>query len=191
MKIKKILIPAFAIVLVVAFASISVLAYIHREREIEGQTKIGTAKVVSITNSTSNSHVLFQEGACVVDISVNLSCNIDAILRFRVAPKFYDENDRLVVIPNIVGYNLDQSGEGWISDGNNMCFYYKGLVKNVDSLNLIDSITFDEGKIEDFEGYSVELIIEVDVLQHRAINYNNHPWQDNAPLEWIDLMKNL
>jgi len=192
---KKIKIPIIIIILfttIILSSVVGVSAYIHRQREIESSTKIGHAQIVSISNPTTIQKVIINDGLTQnLNISINLDCNIDAVVRVKISPRYFDSFERINLLPNNVTYSFNASQGSWIPDENNMCFYFDSSVKDITVLNFIDSISFDNETINEYENHSVDFIIEADILQTNTIDYNNHPWKDNAPSTWIEKIKNI
>lgn len=164
-------------------------AYISRERNIEGGSKVGHCQIISISNPTLNSKIKISDQTQDLNISISLDCNINAVVRVKIIPKYYDIFDRTVNLPNNIIYNTENDEGTWIADEYNMCFYYDTSVKDVEILNFINSISFDQENNSLYENHTVEFIIEADILQTSAIDYNNHPWKDNAPEEWLNRVK--
>ena len=168
-----------------AIVSFAVAYKINQEKHY---STIGKTEVVSIENSTLSKLEYKTSGSSEAHIKINLDCNVDAVLRVKVSPRFYDENDRIVVVPNTLEYVFDFMQGTWTADENNMCFYFNGSVKGIAELDFIREIRFSN---HNYENLKFDLVIEVDVLQMTAVDYSNHPWKDNAPQEWINLIKNI
>ena len=183
---------------ILVFLSLSVVggtiayAYIYRQKEIEGNSKVGHCQIVSISNPTKETKLNIGNGESQdLTISVNLDCNINAVVRIKISPKYYDSFDRTVTLPNNVIYNTDTSKGNWMADEFNMCFYFDASVKNIQTLNFTNSISFNQENIDLYKNLSLDFIIEADILQTSAIDYNNHPWKDNAPSQWLEKVKSI
>ena len=186
-----IIIVAFALLLIVA-STVGAYAYIRTQKDAEFQTKVGHAEIVSVENSTTENKIAIGDGSLKsANIKINLDCNIDAVIRVKISPRYFDNFDRVSVLPNNVIYNFDNTAGNWIADSNNMCFYLNSSVKNLDSVNFINSVSFSTTNIENYENCTLDFIVEVDILQTAGIDYNNHPWKDNAPAEWLETVKNI
>lgn len=192
---RKILILSVMITLLVCVSSIvipNVYAYVHRNRNLNGETKVGHAEIVAINNPTLLNRISFNEKNEVdAVVSVDLDCNIDAVIRVKILPKFYDSVDRNVVISNNLIYVFDNSWGSWLNDDGYMCFYFNKSVKNKDNIRVLNSVRVNDENLAIYQSYKIELIVEVDIIQTNAIDYNNHPWKDNAPSEWIEIIKNI
>lgn len=194
MKKKKmiVLICFLCLILIVAPISGFVYAYLVKQKEAQISTQVGQAKVLSVENYFQSQKIEFVANQTIdCPISINLSCNVDAVLRVKISTRYFDNFERLVSVPTNIYYNLDTSQGTWTSDGFDLCFYYDGSVKNIDKLNFMSSITCGSDESQLYDGLSMDFVIEVDVLQIAAVDYSNHPWKDNAPQEWIDKIKNL
>lgn len=186
-----IILIAFAILLIVA-ASVGTYAYIRREKSAESQTKVGHAEIVSVDNSTAENRIEIGDGSQKsVNIKINLDCNIDAVIRVKISPRYFDDFDRVSVLPNNIIYNFDNTAGNWIADSNNMCFYLDSSVKDITSVDFINSVSFSANNISNYQNCTLDFIVEVDILQTAAVDYNNHPWKDNAPAEWLEIVKNI
>ena len=167
-------------------------AYINRIRELEANAKVGHAEIVSIENPSLTNKVVFGSGEDVpLLISLNLDCNVDAVVRVKIAPKYYDSFDRTVSLPNNIIYNFDSSIGEWVSDGFNMCFYLDASVKDLETLKIMNTISFSQDDVSLYEGCSIEFVVEADILQTKGIDYENHPWKDNAPSAWLEKVKTI
>ena len=181
---------------ILLFLSLSVVggtiayAYIYRQREIEGNSKVGHCEIVSIQNPTVENKINIGNGEDKsLNISISLDCNINAVVRVKITPKYYDSFDRTVVLPNNIIYNTDSSQGNWMADEFNMCFYFDNSVKNIETLSFSNSISFSQENIALYQDHFLDFVIEADILQTSAVDYSNHPWKDNAPEEWIEKVK--
>lgn len=193
-KYNKLLFLIVFILLIVAIptTSLIVYAYLSNSKEANIETQIGEVKVLSVDNYSSSNKLKFEAGQTIdCPISVNLSCNVDAVLRVKIVARYFDQFDRQVTVPNNVEYNLDDTVSSWTSDGFDLCFYFNGSIKNISTLNFLSSITCGTSSEENYSNYTIDFIVEVDVLQMSTIDYTDHPWKDDAPQEWIDYIKNL
>lgn len=163
-------------------------AVAYKQNQERHTTTIGRTKITSIDNTTLSKLEYKKSGSSEAHIKINLDCNVDAVIRVKVSPRFYDENDRIIVVPNNLEYVFDFMQGDWIADENNMCFYFNKSVKNMTELDFIREIKFSN---HNYENYKFDLIVEADILQMSVIDYSNHPWKDNAPQEWINLIKNM
>lgn len=163
-------------------------AVAYKQNQEKHTTTIGRTKIVSIDNSTLSKLEYKTSGSSEAHIKINLDCNVDAVIRVKVSPRFYDENDRIIVVPNNLEYVFDSTKGTWTADQNNMCFYFNGSVKDLTEIDFIREIKFSN---HNYENYKFDLIVEADILQMAVIDYSNHPWKDNAPQEWINLSKNI
>ena len=190
---RKILLICFSIFLIIAVPVTPIVcAYLFNSKEANINTQIGEVKVLSVDNFTSTQKIKFEPDSTVeCPISINLSCNVDAVLRVKIVPRYFDKYDRQVSVINNIQYNLDSSYSSWTSDGFDLCFYFDGSVKNISNLPFLSSITCGSDSENVYSSYSIDFIVEVDVLQMTSINYDNHPWKDNAPQQWIEKIKNL
>lgn len=193
MKIKKLLIFSFSFLLVCLIATLGVtLTYLKDVGEISSGTQIGKVSVISVSNPTTSNKIDFVAGQNIeVPISINLDCNVDAVLRVKIAARYFDKNDRLIYLANNLTYNLNTSQGTYTSDGFDLCFYFNGSIKDITTLNFLTSVTCGDDPSNEYSDVSIDFVIEVDTLQMKGIDYDNHPWKDNAPVEWINLIKNL
>ena len=165
-------------------------AYIYRQREIEGNSKVGHCEIVSISNPTAERKINIAAGESQdLKISISLDCNINAVVRVKITPKYYDSFDRTVILPNNIIYNTNTSQGNWMADEFNLCFYFDNTVKNIETLDFINSISFNQQNIGLYQNHYLDFVIEADILQTSAIDYDNHPWKDNAPQEWLNKVK--
>lgn len=192
---RKILILSTLVAILISVCTVvipNVYAYIHRKRDLEGATKVGHAEIVTINNPTISSRLSFSEGNKVdVEVSVDLDCNVDAVMRVKILPKFYDLADRNVILPNNLIYNFSNTEGNWIRDDSYMCFYLDKNVKNKNNVIVLNSVIVDNGNLELYQNYKIELIVEVDIIQTNSIDYDNHPWKDNAPAQWLEIVKDI
>ena len=113
-------------------------AVAYKQNREQLTTEIGTVKVVSVVNPTESTKLEYKTtGTTNVNVSINLDCNVNAVVRVKISPRFYDENDRQVVIPNSLIYNVNDHQGRWISDTNNMCFYFANSVKDIEVLDFL------------------------------------------------------
>ena len=172
--------------------TIGIATYVHRQHEIESTTKIGHAEIVSISNpSKQNKISITDSNSKDLQISINLDCNIDAVVRVKISPRYYDDFDRVVVLPNNIIYSTNSTQGNWIADSSNMCFYFNKSVKNISTLYFLDTFSLKSESIDDYLNCSVDFIVEVDILQTSAIDYDNHPWKSNAPEAWLEQVKSI
>ena len=192
---KKVKISLVLVILVICIAVSSIIgvsAYIHRLRELESNTKIGHAEIISLINPTTNNKLtITEETNQNINVSINLDCNVDAVIRVKISPRYYDSAERIIILPNNIKYNFDTTHGNWIADDLNMCFYLDSTVKDLSSITIINSITFDSSTISDYQNCLLDFIIEADILQTTSIDYSNHPWKDNAPMSWLDKVKTI
>ena len=164
-------------------------AVAYKQNREQLTTEIGTVKVVSVVNPTESTKLEYKTTETTnVNVSINLDCNVNAVVRVKISPRFYDENDRQVVIPNSLIYNVNDHQGRWISDTNNMCFYFANSVKDIEVLDFLKSISFNT---HEYFNYKFDLVIEADILQTVGIDYSNHPWKENAPQEWLNIVKEI
>lgn len=183
---------AFTLLIVLIATSVS-LAYIKKNKEVaSSSSEIGTTEIVSISNPTINNPINFSAGATVAcPININLSANVDSVVRVKVATSFYDENGVQKVLPNYLTLNLDQTHGTWTSDEYGLCFYLNNNAKDLSTLNFISSITFNnDSYAENYVGTQLKLVVEAEILQQKSIDYTNHPWKDNAPSSWLTQAEN-
>ena len=167
-------------------------AYAFKQREIAGESKVGHCEINSIYNPTAETKLLIGDGEeKPFSVLVMLDCNIDAVVRVKITPKYFDKSDRTIIMPNNVIYNTDSSQGNWMSNDFNICFYFDASVKNVSTLKFTNSISFRQENINEYQDLSISFIIEADILQTGSIDYNNHPWADSAPLLWLEKVKNI
>ena len=165
-------------------------AYIYRERKIDGTSKVGHCQIVSISNPTLDQKINIENGVDKnLNISISLDCNINAVVRIKITPKYYDSFPRTVVFPNNIIYGTDTTEGNWIADDFNMCFYFDSSVKGIQTLNFINTISFNQENIDLYQNHYLDFVVEADILQTSAIDYNNHPWKDNAPEQWLEKVK--
>ena len=192
-KFKKILLICFSIFLIIAVPVTPIVyAYLFNSKEANINTQIGQVKVLSVDNFTSSQKIDFEAGQTIeCPISINLSCNVDAVLRVKIVTRYFDQYDRQVAVANNIQYNLDSTYSTWTIDGFDLCFYFDSSIKDISVLPFLSSITCKTSQSEEYSNYSMDFIVEVDVLQMSSIDYDNHPWKDNAPQQWLDKIKSL
>ncbi len=165
-----------------------IFALKYKQNNIDYGSQVGEAKIVSIENSTLNQRInLGASSSQNVSIKLNLKCTVDGVVRVKIAPRLYNEFDNIVVLPNSLTYVFETSQGEWISDSSYSCFYFNESVKNISSLNFIKSISIPN--YSSLNGYKLDFVVEADILQIDGIDYNNHPWKDNAPTDWLNKFK--
>ena len=185
-----IFIVACALCIITLASGTLIYALKYKEKNVSYGTQVGQAKIVSINNSTKTSKIeLSANSSHQINVSVNLSCNVDGVVRVKVSPRFYNELDQLTVLPNNLTYVFNETQGQWLSDANYMCFYFNETVKNISTLNFLSSILTPNNEL--LNGYKLDLVVEAEILQLNGVDYANHPWKDNAPAEWLNKFKNL
>lgn len=165
-----------------------IFALKYKENNIDYGSKVGEAKIVSVSNSTTNQKIELVLGSSQnVNININLKSSVDGVVRVKIAPRFYDEFDNIVVVPNSLTYVFETSQGDWVSDESYSCFYFNESTKNISTLNFLKSVTIPNDSA--LSGYKLDFVVEADILQIDGIDYNNHPWKDNAPIDWLNKFK--
>lgn len=190
-KIKIIALAVVCSVLLIASASMIAYAVLSNQNKLDINTEVGTVKVISVDNPTSSNKIKFSAAETIsCPITLNLSANVDAVLRVKIATRYFDNFERIISVPNNIQYNLE-GAENWTSDGFDLCFYYNSSIKDLTSLTFMNGIICGEDLNGAYENIYMDFVVEVDVLQMSAIDYSNHPWKDNAPASWIEKIQNI
>lgn len=190
-KIRIVVLAVVCCVFLIASASLIAYAVLQNQKDLSVNTQVGTVEVVSVENPSLDEKIKFTTGETIsCPITINLSANVDAVLRVKIATRYFDNFERLISVPNNIQYDLNGS-VNWTSDGFDLCFYYNASIKDMTSLTFINGIVCGEDPDGTYDNVYMDFVVEVDVLQMSAIDYANHPWEDNAPESWLDLIQKV
>ena len=181
---------AISFCLLTIIGGVLIYALNIKTNNMDINSKIGQAKIVRVINPYETEKVAISaNSSSSFQISIDLNCNVNAVVRVKITPWFYNSLDEHVMLSNDINYNLNTSQGAWVSDANNMCFYFNESVKNISNLKFISGISIPNDS--SFNNHKVSFVVEAEILQIAGLDYDNHPWGDNAPSDWLNKFKNF